>query len=440
MREGFIFNHDKCVGCNACSAACMLENGWALMVRTVFTFNNEGESFFPVINMSLACNHCEKAACMRGCPSSAYSRDKETGAVLIDEEKCIGCRYCQWNCPYDAPKFGNDKRIITKCNLCYTGFEHGRQPSCSTACPTGALRFGPLSGKDKGWIYPWFPDKQLEPAIEFTSINNSPPLRVIPNDPSTKNEYSGKRQKKNISSEISLVIFSFLATISVSIISASFLKGVYPENYIFIPALLSTGIISFFHLGKKMRSWRSLTNLKNSPLSREIAAFILFAILSGLTVILHLPAFLIASAIAGLLFLFLIDSVYLYSDKSKAVFLHPGQTLISALLIISFLSGNLLPFIFIALVKTGLFAYHQIFNIQSRYYTNLRFLRLAFLIIPVMSLILHNSRPENVIIIIFLSGELFDRILFYIDFNPVNIKILIEEQLNIERDEKKRNQ
>jgi hypothetical protein len=55
-----------------------------------------------------------------------------------------------------------------------------------------------------------------------------------------------------------------------------------------------------------------------------------------------------------------------------------------------------------------------------------------------MSLILHNSITENFIIIIFLTGELFDRILFYIDFNPVNINSLIEEQLNIERDEKKR--
>jgi Fe-S-cluster-containing dehydrogenase component len=430
MRQGFIFNHDKCVSCNACSAACILENGWSLQVRSIFTFNKEAESILPVINMSLACNHCETAVCMKGCPSSAYHRDEITGAVLIDEEKCIGCRYCLWNCPYDAPKFDKDKRIITKCNLCYTGFADGLQPSCSTACPTGALSFGSLSDKAKGWIYPWFPDKNLEPAIEFTSFNNNPPLRVIPGDASPKNISVRKRQKKNIAPELSLIIFSFLATISVSIIAISFLKGLYPKDYIFVPVLLATGITSLFHLGKKLRSWRSLTNLNNSPLSREIAAFILFAVISVLTVILHLPVLLIASAVAGLIFLLLIDSVYLFSDKSKSVLLHPGQTFISALVIVSFLSGILLPFLFIALVKAGLIVYQQIFNKLTKHHTNLRFMRIAFLIIPAISFILHNAHPENVIVIIFLTGELFDRILFYIDFNPVNIKSLIDEQLN----------
>jgi len=139
---------------------------------------------------------------------------------------------------------------------------------------------------------------------------------------------------------------------------------------------------------------------------------------------------LIASAVTGLIFLLLIDSVYLFSDKSKSVLLHPGQTFISALVIVSFLSGILLPFLFIALVKAGLIVYQQIFNKLTKYHTNLRFMRIAFLIIPAISFILHNAHPENVIVIIFLTGELFDRILFYIDFNPVNIKSLIEEQLN----------
>ena len=74
------------------------------------TFNSEAKHLFPVINLSLACNHCESAVCMEGCPASAYSRETLTGAILLDEKKCIGCRYCQWNCPYDAPKFNSENQ------------------------------------------------------------------------------------------------------------------------------------------------------------------------------------------------------------------------------------------------------------------------------------------------------------------------------------------
>ena len=69
---------------------------------------------------------------------------------------------------------------------------------------------------------------------------------------------------------------------------------------------------------------------------------------------------------------------------------------------------------------------------------NLRFFRIAFLFLPVMSLILYNFQIDFTIIIIFMAGELLDRILFYFDFNPLNINILIREHFNYYRDEKKR--
>jgi len=165
MREGFIFNHNKCVSCKACSAACILENGWAISPRNIYTYNSEAESSLHLINLALACNHCESAVCMVGCPSSAYKRDPVTGAIILDEIKCIGCRYCQWNCPYDAPKYDHEKKTITKCNLCYNGLKTGRQPACSSACPTGALRFGQLSLQKSYTYYSWFPGKNLEPKF-----------------------------------------------------------------------------------------------------------------------------------------------------------------------------------------------------------------------------------------------------------------------------------
>jgi hypothetical protein len=170
----------------------------------------------------------------------------------------------------------------------------------------------------------------------------------------------------------------------------------------------------------------------------EIAAFILYATISLLTVFLRMPVLLIASSITGLIFLLLIDNVYLFTLRNKSGILYSGQTFISALIIISFISGIVLPFVFLALIKLGLFLYKQIINKLNRSDSAFRFLRIAFLIVPGMTLIQHNSLPENFIIIIFLTGELFDRILFYIDFTPVNINSLIDEQFNIERNEKKR--
>jgi hypothetical protein len=150
------------------------------------------------------------------------------------------------------------------------------------------------------------------------------------------------------------------------------------------------------------------------------------------------PGLLIASLIAGLIFLVFIDNVYYYSDKRQSVILHSGQTFITALLIGSFLSGMVLPFVFIAVIKLGISAFRLYSsNLKNRYF-EIRFMRIALLSVSGISLISHISYPELPVILIFLIGELLDRILFYIDFNPMNINHMINEQLNIERDEKKR--
>jgi DMSO reductase anchor subunit len=215
-------------------------------------------------------------------------------------------------------------------------------------------------------------------------------------------------------------------------------KGVYPSSNIFIPVLLLMGIISMFHLGKKLRSWRSILNFRNSPLSREIAALIIYSGIALTMSIIKMPGLLIASMISGLIFLFLIDNVYYYADKRESVVLHSGQTFITALLIGSFLSGMVLPFVFIALIKLIASGYNLLKNRNRQTLFELRFIRIAFLIVSGISLISHISYPELPVILMFLTGEFLDRILFYIDFNPMNINQIIEEQLNKELNEKKR--
>jgi Fe-S-cluster-containing dehydrogenase component/DMSO reductase anchor subunit len=438
MRKGFVFNHNKCVSCNSCSAACILENGWKVCPRNVFTYNSSAEYLLSLIHLSLACNHCESAICMEGCPASAYSREDSTGAIILDETKCIGCRYCQWNCPYDAPKFDAESKTIAKCNLCYTGLIEGRQPACSSACPTGALSFGPLIKQNPENIYSWFPDKKLNPSLSFTGTINNEPLRIIPENKFEQNYQKPAIEEKNISSELSLIIFSFLATLSVATIITSLIKGVYPDKMIFSPVLILAVLASFFHLGRKLRSWRSIFNIKRSPLSREIVFLIIYFVVSSSAVYFQVPVLLISSSITGLILLLLIDSVYIYAGRSKTVFLHSGQTFISALIIVSFFSGMVLPFIFMALIKLLFSIYRSANKNQSSIRWVMRFLRLAFLIVPGISLISHISYGDIFIPSLFLTGELLDRILFYFDFNPLNIKRLIFEQFNMERDEKER--
>lgn len=438
MRKGFIFNHSKCVACNACGAACVLENGWSVHPRTIFTFNAGADSVLPVINLSLACNHCETASCMNACPASAYSREPSTGAILIDDNKCIGCRYCQWNCPYDAPKFDIDKKVIFKCNLCQSLLAEGGTPACVSGCPTGALGYGETGETESIGRYPWFPDKNLSPSIKFTSSESIKPLKIIPEPSEMPVSCEQKNSSGNISGETSLILFSFLATISVSMLLTSVIRGIFPNRMSFIIIMLASGLVSIFHLGRKLRFWRAVLNPVSSPLSLEIATFIIYGIISISAVLLQLPAVLVAASIAGLLFLLSIDRVYVFADWHKSAILHSGQTFISALIITSFFSGSIVPFIFMGLIKISLSFYSYFRTKAGDNHTTLRFLRIALLIIPALSLILRNTSPDIYTFIIFLTGELFDRILFYLDFSPLHISTLIEDKLIAEKNEKKR--
>jgi Fe-S-cluster-containing dehydrogenase component len=419
---------NRCVGCGACRAACILENGWEVSPRMIYTYNTEAISTHPLLNLSLACNHCEKPVCLEGCPSGSYYRDSKTGAIVIDEKKCIGCKYCKWNCPYDAPKFDDRKKVIGKCNLCYTGLNAGRSPACSSACPTGALSYGDIIEPSAENIPSWFPEKNLNPAIEFTGIPVSLPLTIIPERKYDSEIPAIKYEKKLRSGLISLLVFTFLSTVSVGLIISSGIKGVFPDAVIFIPLIIVTAISSLFHLGKVLRAWRAVLNIKSSPLSLEIVLFVLYSVLSVTAVFFQLPSLLIISSITGLLFMLSVDNVYNYAEKPKSPVLQSGQTFISSLLIISFLSESLIPFVFIAAIKTGLSVYRIFKTGAADSFSVLRTIRIAFLIISGAAFLYYKSL-NTTIIAIFLIGELIDRIVFYIDFEQLNIKTLIIKHL-----------
>ena len=150
MPNSFVFDPNRCTGCHACRVACGIENELApeRSWRRIETFNARHHPGVPLFHVSLACNHCAEPACMYACPALAYHRDRSTGAVLLDEGKCIGCRYCAWACPYDAPVFDDERGVMSKCTFCDHRLKEGRKPACTALCPTRALDFADLAEAD----------------------------------------------------------------------------------------------------------------------------------------------------------------------------------------------------------------------------------------------------------------------------------------------------
>jgi anaerobic dimethyl sulfoxide reductase subunit B (iron-sulfur subunit) len=142
----FLVDTTRCINCKTCEVACKDVNavGVGVRLRRVRTF--EGGSFPHIFayNISMACNHCEDPACVSGCPARAYTKHAGTGIVVHDADRCMGCRYCTWLCPYGAPQYDETVGKIRKCDFCEDAFLNGRSPACVAACPTRAIQIGPL--------------------------------------------------------------------------------------------------------------------------------------------------------------------------------------------------------------------------------------------------------------------------------------------------------
>lgn len=150
---GFYFDQSACTGCKACQIACGDKHDLPIGVnwRRVVEYSGgswqiEGNTVTPNIftyYTSISCNHCANPVCMQVCPTTAMSL-RDDGTVYVDESKCVGCRYCEWACPYSAPQFNAATGHMTKCDLCYDYRSTGQDPACVSACPSRALDFGPI--------------------------------------------------------------------------------------------------------------------------------------------------------------------------------------------------------------------------------------------------------------------------------------------------------
>ena len=147
---GFYFDQSRCSGCQTCAIACKNENGLPpgpLKYLKVYEYE---KGSFPDVRVHMQwipCYHCEKPACVTDCPTKAISKEPKFGAVLIDSDKCDGCRICYESCPYGAPVFESDEAGVKaqKCDMCVDRLNVGEQPVCVLSCPMRALDFGDLN-------------------------------------------------------------------------------------------------------------------------------------------------------------------------------------------------------------------------------------------------------------------------------------------------------
>ncbi len=160
-----VIDLNVCVGCHACVTSCKEWNtsGWAGPMTDerpygpdpTGTFFNRVQTFevgeFPfteTVHFPKSCLHCEEPPCVPVCPTGASYKRPDNGVVLVDYDKCIGCKYCSWACPYGAREVDEKLRVMKKCTLCIDRITDvslppsERKPACVLACPTGARLYG----------------------------------------------------------------------------------------------------------------------------------------------------------------------------------------------------------------------------------------------------------------------------------------------------------
>ncbi len=413
----FIFDQNKCVGCHACMVACMNENGFQFsnQWRTIHHSNEYHLPQLPLFYLSLACNHCDDAPCLKNCPALAYSRDENTGAVIHDPEKCIGCKYCTWACPYDAPKFNSQKGIIEKCTFCNHRIENNLNPACANACPTGALDFSiqeftreesnessPVPVKVGSKIKITAARKETAPEIDLNLFKNQPD--------NFKNEI--KAQKINAKKEWPLLVFTLITTTLVSLFISGKTESfnIY-SKLVYLSFAFIAFIFSTLHLGKKIKSWRSLINIKNSWLSKEILAFTLFGVSIFLDFFLiNIPFVLIV--FFGITLLISIDMIYMLATWKWPLKIHSAQTFLIGLTLFSLLSQNIYLLIFLIGFRATIYIKRKIIYKKNEWAISI--FRILLLINTSILILFEQT---TLALLLFAIGEIIDRIEFYNELN-----------------------
>ncbi|MBQ3386616.1 MAG: 4Fe-4S dicluster domain-containing protein [Eggerthellaceae bacterium] len=168
-----VIDMTHCIGCHTCSVACKVANNvpngiwWNRVLTDGGPTMDTARGQYPnntLNHVSISCQHCSNPACTKVCPVGATYKDRDTGIVRQDYDRCIGCRMCIAACPYtgvrsynwDAPKYSIDfaagdievpahqKHTVEKCTFCYHRIAKGEKPACMVLCPGRARYYGDL--------------------------------------------------------------------------------------------------------------------------------------------------------------------------------------------------------------------------------------------------------------------------------------------------------
>ncbi len=365
----FAVDLDACTGCKACVSACHSLNGLddGEVWRTAGLIHSDApdEPYQQVVTS--ACHHCEDPACANGCPVLAYEKDAETGIVRHLDDQCIGCQYCVLKCPYDVPKYSHKRGIVRKCDMCHSRLAAGEAPACVQACPNGAIRIEMVStGRapaDGARLVPGtFDSNYTRPTTSYRSS------RAFPASAHRADEKSLRLAEPHVPLVGMLVLTQTAAGMHMAIPFAGDSTRML-ATAAFVVLLLGL-VVSVLHLGKPLKAWRAFLGLRKSWMSREIAAFGMYAGAALGATILGGMALELAAIMLGLVGVFC--SAMIYVDTRRPFWSAPltmpkffgttfllGATTAGALL--ACLHSPLAPGFAVAatLIRTGFFAWEN---------------------------------------------------------------------------------
>jgi len=296
----FHFDMSTCIGCRCCEVACSEQNGNPIEYNWRRVGEIEGGSypFTQRFYLSMGCNHCLDAACLRGCPVDAYHKDSATGLVLHIAETCIGCQYCTWNCPYGVPQYNPERGVVGKCDMCYGRVTEGREPACVNACPEGAIQIEIVNKEE------WRRDHTAAnapgmPAAEYTVSTTRITLPENVSPSLEKADYHRVRPEHPHLPLVFMLVFTQLAVGAFLCLPIFQITGFVALVAPLAVALLSLGS-STLHLGRPIHAYRALKMWKRSWLSREVLTFSLFAGGASLCALFPFRPIEAATALVGL--------------------------------------------------------------------------------------------------------------------------------------------
>ena len=150
----------KCVGCRGCQVACKEWHELGANLNTSFVGGYQNQAGLAHERWTTVefyerpagegmqwffrkhqCIHCSDPPCVGVCPTGALYRT-EYGNVHLERQKCIGCKYCIYHCPWQVPQYNAELNKVSKCTLCTERIANRQEPACVKTCVSKTLTFG----------------------------------------------------------------------------------------------------------------------------------------------------------------------------------------------------------------------------------------------------------------------------------------------------------